>query len=151
VLVLAGYLGGCLITLYLFLGLYYWALMTIAYDCRGSEYMRTSPSGPACWATTLGARSHAGPPPPARLTLVDTDSFGAGLPSRYFGNFDRDHYFPGYGAPVNDGKVMLYPWVQQHYCPENLPNRYVCDPECENLIFHAYKCNSECETKCELF
>jgi hypothetical protein len=46
VLVLAGYLGGCLITLYLFLGLYYWALMTIAYDCRGSEYMRTSPPGP---------------------------------------------------------------------------------------------------------
>jgi hypothetical protein len=76
---------------------------------------------------------------------------GAGLPSRFFGNFDRDHYFPGYGAPINDGKVMLYPWVQQHYCPENLPNRYVCDPECENLIFHAYKCNSECETKCELF
>jgi hypothetical protein len=35
----AAILIACLLTLYLFLGLYYFSLMTIAYEARGSQYM----------------------------------------------------------------------------------------------------------------
>lgn len=72
-----GYLLTCLLTLYVCLALYYYALMTIAYEVRGAEYMK--------------------------------------LPTRFFGSFDRDNYYEGFGS-VLDQTMEIYPWILEKDC-----------------------------------
>eukprot|EP00238_Polyblepharides_amylifera_P013347 CAMPEP_0196580424 /NCGR_PEP_ID=MMETSP1081-20130531/28620_1 /TAXON_ID=36882 /ORGANISM="Pyramimonas amylifera, Strain CCMP720" /LENGTH=391 /DNA_ID=CAMNT_0041900285 /DNA_START=28 /DNA_END=1203 /DNA_ORIENTATION=+ len=74
------------------------------------------------------------------------------LPSEYFGDFDRENYYTGFGNVI-DEKVPLYPWVFMTECPGNTfssgePNFDVCTPSCENLIYGD--CNNECQKLCVL-
>mmetsp|Transcript_20984 Transcript_20984/g.40109 ORF Transcript_20984/g.40109 Transcript_20984/m.40109 type:complete len:138 (+) Transcript_20984:74-487(+) len=99
-----GILLSCLLTLYVSLGCYFGALMSIAVECRGAEYMK--------------------------------------LPTTFFGSFDRDNYYEGYGAAVDD-EVPLYPWLFNTACPNNKhadgPMTDVFIPNCDNPVY------SKCE------
>lgn len=64
------------------------------------------------------------------------------LPTTFFGSFDRDNYYEGYGAAVDD-EVPLYPWLFNTACPNNKhadgPMTDVFIPNCDNPVY------SKCE------
>uniref|UniRef100_A0A7R9SVH7 Uncharacterized protein n=1 Tax=Polyblepharides amylifera TaxID=1486889 RepID=A0A7R9SVH7_9CHLO len=107
-----GIINGLLLLLYVCVALFYAALLTIAVEARGTEFIK--------------------------------------LPSEYFGDFDRENYYQGFGSVI-DEKVPLTPWVWFKECKDNAivdETAYVCTPACDNLIYGD--CHSECATECVL-
>lgn len=51
------------------------------------------------------------------------------LPSEFYGPFNRDAYFPGYGSRRKDREV-LYPWVQARCNGITDETDFVCDTTC---------------------
>ncbi|KAK3241546.1 hypothetical protein CYMTET_48702 [Cymbomonas tetramitiformis] len=80
------------------------------------------------------------------------------LPSNYYGDYSRDFYYKGFGAPV-DKQIELLPWVKAAVCPSNT-NYYVCTPSCDDLfvtppskddsgkLIENDNCNKECGVQC---
>ena len=87
------------------------------------------------------------------------DGERAELPTAYFGPFDRDEYYEGYGA-VLDKKMPVYPWIWETSCSSSkwliegdekvgTPFTDVCYKSCENPIYG--KCiENECDVQCTL-
>lgn len=80
------------------------------------------------------------------------------LPSMYYGDYSRDFYYKGFGAPV-DKQIELMPWVKAAVCPSNT-NNYVCTPTCDDLfvtppskddkgnLVENSECNKDCGVQC---
>lgn len=80
------------------------------------------------------------------------------LPSFYYGEFSRDFYYKGFGAPV-DKQIELLPWVKTAVCPGNT-NGFVCTPGCDDLfvtppsyddngkMIENSNCNKDCGVQC---
>lgn len=72
------------------------------------------------------------------------------LPSRFYGGFDRDFYFQGMGARLNNDGDALYPWIKATQCSDNLKN-WACTPACDvpTMNFQKEEClNKDCGVKC---
>lgn len=63
-----------------------------------------------------------------------------------FGDFSRDHYFPGFGTPI-EKEMMVYPWIKAAHCPE-AEDDMVCARD--DLIFTKVTC-ADTAVECKLF
>jgi hypothetical protein len=76
------------------------------------------------------------------------------LPTRFYGDFDRDNYYVGFGA-VLDKKMEMYPWILEHDCSvkDGETTTYptwkedgkiytdVCVPDCDHIMYN--KCEKD--------